>query len=54
LTSVIIESTTPPESGGYEFDNTNNCPIYVPSESVETYKAASGWSSYASRIQAIP
>ena len=54
LTSVTIQATTPPTLGSTPFDNTNNCPIYVPSSSVETYKAASGWSSYASRIQAIP
>jgi hypothetical protein len=36
------------------FDNTNNCPIYVPSASVEAYKAATNWSSLSSRIQAIP
>jgi hypothetical protein len=35
------------------FYNTNNCPIYVPSASVETYKAATNWSSLESRIQAI-
>lgn len=34
--------------------NTNNCPIYVPSNLVNTYKSANNWSSYASRIQAIP
>ena len=28
--------------------------IYVPAASVETYKAASDWSGYASKIQAIP
>jgi hypothetical protein len=39
--------------GASAFNDTNNCPIYVPSESVETYKAASNWSSYASRIQSI-
>ena len=54
LTSVTCESTTPPTLGIYTFDITNNCPIYVPSASVNTYKSASGWSSYASRIQAIP
>jgi hypothetical protein len=53
LTSVTIEATTPPTLGFNSFDNTNNCPTYVPSSSVETYKAASGWSTYASRIQAI-
>ena len=55
LTSITVEATTPPTLGSGAFNNTNNCPIYVPAASVETYKAAtSGWSSYASRIQAIP
>ena len=54
LTSITVHSTTPPTLGSSAFDNTNDCPIYVPSESVDTYKAASGWSSYATRIQAIP
>ena len=55
LTSITVESTTPPTLRGFGvFDNTNNCPIYVPSESVDAYKAASGWSRYKSRIKAIP
>lgn len=54
LTSITVHSVTPPTLGSYVFDNTNDCPIYVPSESVDAYKAASGWSKYASRIQAIP
>ena len=54
LTSVTIQATTPPTLGAMVFEQTNNCPIYVPSGSVSTYKAASGWSSYTSRIQAIP
>ena len=54
LESVIVNATTPPTLGESAFDNTNDCSIYVPSESVETYKAASGWSDYSSRIQAIP
>lgn len=53
LSSITIEATTPPTLGSVAFDNTNNCPIYVPAASVDTYKAASGWSTYASRIQAI-
>lgn len=53
LTSITVNATTPPTLGGAVFNNTNNCPIYVPTESVETYKTASGWSDYASRIQAI-
>ena len=54
LTSVTIKATTPPTLGGNPFGNTNNCPIYVPAESVDAYKAATNWSAYADRIQAIP
>ena len=54
LTSVTIQATTPPSLGSSAFDNTNNCRIYVPAESVDAYKTATNWSSYASRIQAIP
>ena len=54
LTSITINAITPPTLGGLALVNTNNCPIYVPSESVDTYKAATNWSTLASRIQAIP
>ena len=54
LKSITCLATTPPTLGVYPFGNTNDCPIYVPAESVDAYKAASGWSAYASRIQAIP
>ena len=54
LKSVTLLATTPPTLGPIAFDSTGECPIYVPAESVEAYKAASGWSKYASRIQAIP
>ena len=54
LTSVTIEATTPPTlSNTNAFTNTNNCPIYVPAESLNTYKQASNWSELASRIQSI-
>ena len=54
LTSVTVNATTPPTLvGSYVFYNTNNCPIYVPSASVNTYKTASEWMDYAPRIQAI-
>ena len=55
LHTYTIEATTPPTVGSESFSNTgtvNN--IYVPAESVETYKTTSPWSIYASRIQAIP
>ena len=55
LTSITVESTTPPTLDSRDsFNNTNNCPIYVPPESVDAYKAASDWVNYKSRIQAIP
>lgn len=54
LTSITVEAVFPATLGNNVFNNTNNCPIYVPAISVEAYKAASGWSTYSSRIQAIP
>ena len=55
LNSITILATTPPTlSSTNAFDNTNNCPIFVPSSSVDTYKAANKWSSFSLRIQAIP
>lgn len=55
LLSVTVLSTTPPAVGSNIFYLGNaNTVIYVPAESVDTYKSASEWSSYASRIQAIP
>ena len=56
LTSVTIKAETPPTLvvGWYDeyvFGNTNNCPIYVPCNAVNTYKTASKWNSYADRIR---
>ena len=59
LTSVTVRATTPPTLGYGVFNQATGVPaagltIYVPAESVETYKAANNWSTYASKIQAIP
>lgn len=55
LTSVTLRSTTPPTLGNDAFKSTNaSLVIYVPESAVDTYKAASGWSNYASKITAIP
>ena len=54
LTSITVEAATPPTLGINVFLNTNNCPIYVPAESVDAYKSAAYWNTYASRITAIP
>lgn len=55
LKTVIVRATVPPTmSNDYEYFSTEGgLTIYVPSGSVDTYKSASGWSQYASRIQAI-
>ena len=51
LLSLTIQALTPPT-----LENTlpTTVEIYVPASAVDTYKAASGWSTYASQIQAIP
>ena len=56
LTSVTITATQPPTLGVAAFSNTNDCPIYVPAESVNDYKAASNWSDgdVKVRIRPIP
>lgn len=57
--TVTILAETPPTLGEGVFgiqtgsSDIATYPIYVPAESVEAYKAASGWSTYADRIQAI-
>lgn len=51
LTAIYLNPETPPSLGTGALDNTNDCPIYVPAEAVETYKQS--WSAYASRIRAM-
>ena len=55
LDSITCRATTPPTLGSNAFRSVPaTCPIYVPSASVATYQAASGWSTRAAYIQAIP
>lgn len=54
LKSVTVLATNPPSLGQSVFGYAGIQAIYVPSESVDTYKAASGWSVLESKIQAIP
>ena len=51
LTQLTVMATTPPTLGS-EVVLTNS-QIYVPAAVVDTYKEATGWSDYASNIQAI-
>lgn len=54
MQKIIMKATTPPSLASYNaFENTHNCPIYVPSASVNTYKTAYRWSNLASRIYPI-
>lgn len=55
LTKATVLPKTPPtcENNG-AFYNTNECPIYVPKASVDTYKKTGFWKDWANRIQAIP
>ena len=53
LQQVVVKPVTPPTMSAQAFNSTNNCPIYVPDASVEAYKAATNWNTYASRIKGI-
>ncbi|MBQ2364397.1 MAG: leucine-rich repeat domain-containing protein [Alistipes sp.] len=51
LTSVYCKSTTFPSLGEYVFNqNASGRKIYVPRESVESYKQAHGWKDYVNYI----
>lgn len=51
LTSLTVEATTPPTLGEDALQGTHaDLEIFVPADSVNTYKAAAGWSTYASQI----
>ena len=50
---VYVYPTVPPTILEYTVPFDSGCTIYVPSESVNTYKAATGWSDYAADIEAM-
>ncbi len=53
LKEVYCEPTTPPSGGFDMFDNNaSGRKIYVPTASVDAYKAADGWKEYADAIVA--
>lgn len=52
--SMTLHSTTPPTIGANTLTNTSSSlKIYVPAASVNTYKTATNWSTYANNIYAI-
>lgn len=55
LMSITINQQNPPQLFSDALTNVPpTCAIYVPSDSVDTYKAATNWSARADYIQAIP
>lgn len=50
LKSIHVHATIPPSLTTTALTNTNNCPIYVPSESYETYISTGNWVNYKERI----
>lgn len=51
--TVICEAVTPPTYGSIAFTTSNVVVVYVPDDSVDAYKAASGWSQLASKIHPL-
>lgn len=52
LTSIYCKPITPPALGSRVFSGiSSSAKIYVPTASVDAYKSATGWSSYASKIE---
>jgi hypothetical protein len=52
LQSVIVRTSTPPTLGSNVFYG-STCPIYVPDASLEAYKGATNWNTYADRIHPL-
>ncbi|MBR2931795.1 MAG: leucine-rich repeat domain-containing protein [Rikenellaceae bacterium] len=51
LTTIYCEATTPPTLVSDVFALCSNIEqVYVPDQSVDLYKAADGWSTYANRM----
>ena len=52
MTSVYCKAKTPPALESSLFgENPSDSKIYVPTESVDAYKAAEGWKNYADNIE---
>ena len=54
LSTIIIEAQTPPTLQSAVFDNNASGRLfYVPDASVDAYKAATNWSTYADQIKGL-
>lgn len=53
IKKLTVKATTPPSTGGV-LGLANDCIIYVPSESIDSYKQANNWKNYIDNILPIP
>lgn len=53
ISTLILHSVNPPSLSSSLGSGSSAQAIYVPDESVEAYKTATGWSSYASKIHPL-
>lgn len=51
-TTIVCRATTPPTFGGYGVDG-EPLEVYVPDQSIQKYRAASGWNAYARIIKPL-
>ena len=52
LSSIILVPTTPPAGGHGMFDDTNDCDIFIPSGTFDSYRLKDAyWSGYYSRLK---
>ena len=49
----LLPNRVIPMQGNNCLYGTNNCPVYVPDNLVDSYKTAANWSQYASRFRAM-
>ena len=53
LTGITMNSVTPPTLGSGAFDNTGDCPIYVPIAGARAYLSNVDWLPYSYRIESV-
>ena len=51
LKYIKSRKAVPHTIGSNTFSNSNNCPVYVPDESLDAYKTATNWTAIADRIK---
>lgn len=54
LSTITCKAVVPPTLGAYALNGAPIDVIYVPAESVDAYKAANRWNTWADKIQAMP